>query len=99
MWTVRTFAVSRTVSSAWWEKKEEVEYTRPHGADRDSKLAVMLNDNNQPVEIVVQDGFRRPSRCLGRTVNLSSSRFPTHDIKVKRVLRNGRLRVNVNRAV
>jgi len=77
----------------WWEAKEECEYTEHTGLTED-QIAVMLSDKNQPVEIVAhKDGIPQSIVIPGTDGQPIEQSVPTHDIKVKRILRNGRLRV------
>lgn len=77
----------------WWDKKEECEYTDHTGLAED-QIAVMLSDKNQPVEIIGhKDGIPQTVVVPGPDGQPVQQTIPTHDIKVKRIIRNGRLRV------
>lgn len=79
----------------WWDKKEECEYTE-HTGLTEEQISVMLSDGakGQPVEIVAhKEGQPQVALVAGPDGRPIEQPIQTHDIKVKRVLRNGRLRV------
>lgn len=95
MWdaTHDSLALGNGVVKHWWDTKEECEYTEHSGLTED-QISVMLNDKNQPAEIVGhKDGVPQTILVPGPDGQPVQQTIPTHDIKVKRVLRNGRLRV------
>ena len=88
-----SLALGNGIIKHWWDKKEEVEYSEHTGLSED-QIAVMLQDKNQQVEIVGhKEGVPQAIQVPGPDGQPVEQMIPTHDIKVKRVLRNGRLKV------
>lgn len=75
----------------WWDKKEECEYTE-HSGLTEEQIAILQAD--QDVEIVAQKPgepqFIMVPAPDGQMIQLP---LQTYDVKVKRVIRSGRLRV------
>ena len=75
----------------WWDDKEECEYTE-HSGLTDEQIAILQQD--QEVEIVAQKkGEPQFILVPGPTGQLMEMPVETYDVKVKRVERSGRLRV------
>lgn len=75
----------------WWDKKEECEYS-DHSGLTEEQLAVMLSEGD--VEIVAQkQGAPQIVGVPDTMGGIQQIQLPTYDIKVKRVTRNGRLRI------
>jgi hypothetical protein len=88
-----SLALGNGIIKHWWDKKEEVEYSEHTGLSED-QIAVMLQDKNQQIEIVGhKEGAPQAIQVPGPDGQPVEQTIPTHDIKVKRVLRNGRLKV------
>lgn len=79
----------------WWDKKQECEYTE-HSGMTEEQIAIMLMDGakGQPVEIVAsKPGAPQFVLIPGPAGQPVEQPIATYDVKVKRLLRNGRLRV------
>jgi hypothetical protein len=75
----------------WWDDKEECEYTE-HSGMTEEQIAVMQSD--QTVEIVAQkEGEPQVIMVPGPTGQMMEMPLPTYDIKIKRVVRSGSLKV------
>jgi hypothetical protein len=75
----------------WWDDKEECEYSEHSGLTED-QLAVLMSDGD--VEIVAQkQGEPQQVAVPDQMGGMVPMQLPTFDIKVKRVTRSGRLRV------
>ena len=75
----------------WWDKKEECEYSE-HSGLTEEQIAIMQGD--QGVEIAAQKpGEPQVILVPAPTGQMVPQPIQTYDVKVKRVLRNGRLRV------
>lgn len=75
----------------WWDDKEECEYTE-HSGLTEEQIAVLEMDQN--VEMVAQKpGEPQVIQVPGPTGQMMEFPLPTYDVKVKRVLRSGRLKV------
>ena len=75
----------------WWDKKEECEYTE-HSGLTEEQIAVLESDQNVEV-IAKKDGEPQVMLAPAPTGQLMEVPIQTFDVKVKRVLRNGRLKV------
>ena len=75
----------------WWDKKEECEYTE-HSGLTEEQIAVLESDQNVEV-IAKKDGEPQVMLAPAPTGQLMEVQIQTFDVKVKRVLRNGRLKV------
>lgn len=75
----------------WWDKKEECEYTE-HSGMTEEQLAILLSEGD--VEIVAQkQGSPQIVGVPDMMGGVQQIQLPTYDIKIKRVIRNGRLRI------
>lgn len=75
----------------WWDDKEECEYTE-HTGLTEEQIAILQSE--QGVEIVAQkQGEPQIILMPGPTGGMMEVPLPTFDVKIKRVTRNGRLRV------
>jgi len=75
----------------WWDDKEECEYTE-HSGLTEEQIAILQSDQN--VEIVAQkEGEPQIILAPMPDGQLVETPIATFDVKVKRVTRNGRLRV------
>lgn len=75
----------------WWDKKEECEYSEHSGLTAE-QIALLLSESD--VEIVAQkQGEPQLISVPDQMGNLVPMSLPTFDIKVKRVTRAGRLRI------
>lgn len=75
----------------WWDKKEECEYSE-HSGLTEEQISVILSEPD--VEIVSQkQGAPQLVAVPDGTGGVTPIELPTYDIKLKRVTRNGRLRV------
>lgn len=75
----------------WWDKKEECEYTE-HSGLTEEQLAILFSEGD--VEIVAQkQGVPQIVGVPDMMGGIQQIELPTYDIKVKRVTRAGRLRV------
>lgn len=101
-----SLALGNAVIKHWWDDKEECEYTE-HSGMTDMQIAILLSENDQQqppsksgkkqkpvVEIVSQKpGEQQIILTPGPTGELMETPIDTYDVKVKRVERSGRLRV------
>lgn len=76
----------------WWDAKEECEYSE-HSGLTEEQIAIIQSD--QFVEVVAQkqgvpQQFAMPDAQTGQVVQ---QEIPTYDVKVKRVVSSGRLRI------
>jgi hypothetical protein len=75
----------------WWDNKEECDYSEHSGLTED-QIAVMMQD--QGVEITAQKpGQPQIILVPGPTGQMMEMPLQTFDVKVKRVVRSGRLRI------
>jgi hypothetical protein len=75
----------------WWDDKEECEYTE-HSGLTEEQIAILQSD--QDVEIVAQkEGEPQIVMVPAPTGQMMEMPLPTFDVKVKRVIRSGRLKV------
>jgi len=75
----------------WWDDKEECEYTE-HSGLTEEQIAIMQSD--QSVEVVAQkQGEPQVILVPAPTGQMMEMPLPTYDVKIKRVLHNGRLKV------
>lgn len=75
----------------WWDDKEECDYTE-HSGLTEEQIAILQSD--QDVEIVAQkQGEPQFIQAPGPDGQLIDQPIQTYDVKVKRVVRSGRLRV------
>jgi hypothetical protein len=75
----------------WWDKKEECEYSE-HSGLTEEQISIILSDGD--AEIVAQkQGEPQMVHVPDQMGNLVPLNLPTFDVKIKRVTRNGRLRV------
>ena len=75
----------------WWDDKEECEYTEHSGL---SEEQISILGQEQSVEIVAQKaGEPQIILAPGPTGQMMEMPLPTYDVKIKRVTRSGRLRV------
>jgi hypothetical protein len=75
----------------WWDDKEECDYSEHSGLTED-QIAILQQD--QTVEIIAQkEGEPQIIMMPGPTGQMMEMPLQTFDVKVKRVLRSGRLRV------
>ena len=75
----------------WWDDKEECEYTE-HSGLTEEQIAVIMSEGD--AEIVAQkQGEPQMVGVPDQMGNIVPFQLPTFDVKVKRVTRNGRLRV------
>lgn len=75
----------------WWDDKEECEYTE-HSGLTEEQIAILQAE--QGVEIVAQkEGEPQIFLMPGPTGEMMEVPLPTFDVKIKRVTRDGRLRV------
>ena len=94
MWdaTHDSLALGNGIVKHWWDDKEECEYTE-HSGLTEEQIAVLQQDNEE-VEIVAQKpGEPQVILVPGPTGELMEMPIETFDVKVKRVVRSGRLRV------
>lgn len=93
MWdgTHDSLLLGNGVVKHWWDDKEECEYTEHSGLTED-QLAILASD--QSVEIVAQkEGEPQIILAPDPMGQLVETPIQTFDVKVKRVTRSGRLRV------
>jgi hypothetical protein len=93
MWdaTHDSLTLGNGIVKHWWDDKEECEYTE-HSGLTDEQIAILQQD--QEVEIVAQKkGEPQFILVPGPTGQLMEMPVETYDVKVKRVKRSGRLRV------
>lgn len=75
----------------WWDKKEECEYSE-HTGLTEEQIAIITSEDG--VEIVAQkQGEPQVVGVPDEMGNIVPFNLPTFDVKIKRVERNGRLRV------
>lgn len=75
----------------WWDAQEEIE-TSEHSGLTEEQIAILQMD--QWVEVVAQKpGEPQVIMVPGPTGQMMGTPLPTFDVKVKRVVRSGRLRV------
>jgi hypothetical protein len=75
----------------WWDDKEECDYSE-HSGLTEEQIAILQSD--QDVEIVAQkQGEPQFIQAPGPDGQLIEQPIQTYDVKVKRVVRSGRLRV------
>lgn len=75
----------------WWDDKEECEYTEHSGL---TEMQIAMLQQDQFVELIAQKpGAPQVILAPGPTGELMETPIPTYDVKVKRVVRSGRLRV------
>lgn len=87
-----SLALGNAVIKHWWDDKEECEYTE-HSGLTEEQIAVLQQDNDE-VEIVAQKpGEPQMILVPGPTGELMEMPIETFDVKVKRVVRTGRLKV------
>ncbi len=93
MWdgTHDSLLLGNGVIKHWWDDKEECEYTE-HSGLTEEQIAILQND--QDVEIVAQkEGEPQVILVPDPTGQMVELPIPTYDVKIKRVTRSGRLRV------
>ncbi len=93
MWdaTHDSLLLGNGVVKHWWDDKEECEYTE-HSGLTEEQIAILQSD--QDVEIVAQkEGEPQIVMIPGPTGQMMEMPLPTYDVKVKRVERAGRLKV------
>ena len=77
----------------WWDDKEECEYSEHSGLTAE-QIAILQQDQTGEVEIVAQKpGEPQVILVPGPTGQMIEQPIETYDIKVKRVVRSGRLKV------
>jgi hypothetical protein len=77
----------------WWDDKEECEYSEHSGLTAE-QIAVLQSDQSGEVEIVAQKkGEPQVILAPGPTGQMMEVPVETYDIKIKRVTRDGRLKV------
>ncbi len=94
MWdaTHDSLALGNGIVKHWWDDKEECEYTE-HSGLTDEQIAVLQQDH-EDVEIVAQKpGAPQIILVPSPTGQMMEMPVETFDVKVKRVTRSGRLRV------
>ena len=94
MWdaTHDSLALGNGIVKHWWDDKEECEYTE-HSGLTEEQIAVLQQDNEE-VEIVAQKkGEPQFILVPSPTGQMMEMPIETFDVKVKRVVRSGRLRV------
>lgn len=75
----------------WWDDQEEIE-TSEHSGLTEEQIAILQSD--QDAEIVAQkEGEPQIIMVPGPTGQMMEMPLPTYDVKVKRVVRSGRARV------
>jgi hypothetical protein len=75
----------------WWDDKEECEYTE-HSGMTEEQIAILQSE--QSIEIVAQkEGEPQVMLMAGPDGQPIEQPIPTYDVKVKRITRSGRLRV------
>jgi hypothetical protein len=94
MWdaTHDSLALGNGIVKHWWDDKEECEYSE-HSGLTGEQIAILQQDNEE-VEIVAQKpGEPQFILVPGPTGQMMEAPIETFDVKVKRVMRSGRLRV------
>lgn len=87
-----SLALGNAVIKHWWDDKEECEYTE-HSGLTEEQIAVLQQDTEE-VEIVAQKkGEPQVILVPGPTGEMMPMPIDTFDVKVKRVVRSGRLKV------
>jgi hypothetical protein len=93
MWdaTHDSLLLGNGVVKHWWDDKEECEYTE-HSGLTEEQIAILQSD--QDVEIVAQkEGEPQIVMVPAPTGQMMEMPLQTFDVKVKRVIRSGRLKV------
>lgn len=93
MWdaTHDSLLLGNGVVKHWWDDKEECEYTE-HSGLTEEQIAIMQMD--QSVEIVGQkEGEPQVIMVPGPTGQMMETPLSTYDVKIKRVTRDGSLKV------
>lgn len=93
MWdaTHDSLLLGNGVVKHWWDDKEECEYTE-HSGLTEEQIAILQSD--QDVEIVAQkEGEPQIVMMPAPTGQMMEVPLTTYDVKVKRVTRSGRLKV------
>lgn len=93
MWdgTHDSLLLGNGVIKHWWDDKEECEYTE-HSGLTEEQIAIIESD--QYVEIVAQkEGEPQVILVPGPTGQMIEMPIPTYDVKVKRVVTSGRVKV------
>lgn len=93
MWdgTHDSLLLGNGVIKHWWDDKEECEYTE-HSGLTEEQIAIIQTD--QYVEVVAQkQGEPQVILVPGPTGQMMEAPIPTFDVKVKRVVMSGRIRV------
>ena len=94
MWdaTHDSLALGNGIVKHWWDDKEECEYTE-HSGLTEEQIAVLQQDNEE-VEIVAQKrGEPQFILVPSPTGQLMEMPIETFDVKVKRITRSGRLKI------
>lgn len=93
MWdgTHDSLLLGNGVIKHWWDDKEECEYTE-HSGLTEEQIAIIESD--QYVEVVAQkEGEPQAILAPGPTGQMVEMPIPTFDVKVKRVVTSGRVKV------
>lgn len=93
MWdaTHDSLLLGNGVVKHWWDDKEECEYSEHSGLTEEQ---IALIEQDQWVEVVAQkQGEPQVILAPGPTGEMIQVPIPTYDVKVKRVVRSGRLKV------
>lgn len=84
-----SLALGNGIIKHWWDKKEECEYTE-HSGLTEEQIAILAMDKD--VEIVAQkEGEPQVILVPGPNGQMMEAPIATFDVKVKRVVRSGRL--------
>lgn len=89
--TCDSLALGNAVIKHWWNDKEECEYTE-HSGLTEEQIAVLQQDNEE-VEIVAQKKGEPQVILVPGPAGMMEMPIETFDVKVKRVVRSGRLKV------